>query len=76
LLIDNGYAVVTGPPAFATCLHEPAYTTPAIERTGLRSGESFCVRSSGHRLALGTIVDASGESIEFGVTVWDPPVPS
>lgn len=76
LLIDNGYAVATGPPAFATCLHEPAYRTPAIERTGLRSGESLCVRTNDHRLALVTIVNASGESIEFGVTVWDPPVPS
>ena len=68
--------MVTGPPEFATCFHETAYTTPAIERKGLKSGETLCVRTNDHRLALVTIVNASEESIEFGVTVWDPPVPS
>src|SRR6478609_8169283 len=32
LSIDGGHAVVTGPPEFATCFHETAYTTSAIAR--------------------------------------------
>jgi hypothetical protein len=32
------------------------------------------VRTDGHRLALITIVSATDEAVEFGATVWDPPV--
>jgi hypothetical protein len=76
LSIDNGHAVVTGPPEFATCFHETAYTNSAIERGSLQPGETLCVRTSGHRFALVTIVNASEQAVEFGATVWDPPVPS
>jgi hypothetical protein len=75
LSIDGGHAVVSGPLEFATCLHETAYTTSAIERGSLQPGETICVRTNGHRLALVTIVDASEQAVEFGTTVWDPPVP-
>jgi hypothetical protein len=74
--IDNGHAVVTGPLEFATCLHETAYTNSPIERRSLQPGDTICVRTDGHRLALVTIVDASDQAVEFGATVWDPPVPS
>lgn len=75
LSIGNGHAVTTGPPEFATCLRETAYTTSAIERASLHPGDTMCVRTNGHRLALVTIVDASEQAVEFGATVWDPPVP-
>jgi hypothetical protein len=65
-----------GPLDFATCLHETTYTNSAIERGRLRPGEIICVRTNGHRLALVTIVSASEQAVEFGATVWDPPVPS
>ena len=75
LSIDDGHAVVTGPPEFATCFHETAYTTSPIERGSLQPGVTLCVRTNGHRLALVTIVDVSEQSIDFGATVWDPPTP-
>ena len=37
---------------------------------------TICVRTNGRRFALVTIVDVSEQAVEFGVTVWDPPVPS
>lgn len=76
LSIDDGHAVVTGPPDFATCFHETAYTDSAIERGSLQPGETLCVRTDDHRFALVTIVDANDQVIEFGATVFDPPVPS
>jgi Domain of unknown function (DUF1707) len=76
LFIGAGHAVVTGPLEFATCLHETAYTDAALERGSLQPGESICVRTNGHRLALVTIVDVSEQAVAFGATVWDPPVPS
>jgi hypothetical protein len=75
LSIDGGHAVVSGPLEFATCLHETAYTTSAIERGSLQPGETICVRTNGHRLALVTVVDASEQAVEFGTTVWDPRFP-
>ena len=46
LSIDDGHAVVTGPPEFATCFHETAYTTSPIERGSLQPGEtSVCGRT-------------------------------
>jgi len=74
--LDGGHAVVIGSPEFATCFEEDAYTNSAIERGGLRPGDTLCVRTDGHRLALVTIVDVSEQAVEFGATVWDPPVPS
>jgi hypothetical protein len=76
LALGNGHAVVTGPLEFATCLHETAYTDSAIERRSLQPGSTICVQTSGHRLALVTIVEASEQAVVFGATVWDPPVPS
>jgi hypothetical protein len=76
LSIDAGHAVVTGPLAFATCLHETSYTDAPIERGSLQPGQIICVRTNAHRLALITIVSASGQAVEFGATVWEPPVPS
>ena len=76
LSIDGGHAVVTGPLEFATCFHETGYTNSAIEGGSLRPGTTLCVRTEGHRLALVTIVSASEQAVEFGATVWDPPVPS
>jgi hypothetical protein len=76
LSIDGGHVVVTDPLGFATCLHETAYVDSAIERGSLQPGDTMCVRTNGHRLALVTIVDASEQAVEFGATVWDPPVPS
>jgi hypothetical protein len=76
LSIDSGHAVATGPLEFATCLHETAYTNSAIEGRSLRPGDTICVRTDGHRFALVTIVDVSEQAVEFGATVWDPPVPS
>jgi hypothetical protein len=76
LSIDAGHAVVTGPLAFATCLHETTYTGAPIERGSLQPGQIICVRTDAHRLALITIVSASEHAVEFGATVWDPPVPS
>ena len=76
LSLDGGHAVVTGPLGFATCLHEAAYTDAAIERGSLRPGDTLCVRTDGHRLAIVTIVEVSEQAVEFGATVWDPPVPS
>ena len=75
LSIDGGHAVVTGPPEFATCFHETAYTKSPIERGSLQPGATFCVRTNGHRLALVTIVDVTDRAIDFGTTVWDPPIP-
>jgi len=75
LSIDNGHAVATGPLGFATCLHETSYTNAAIERRSLQPGTVICVRTNDHRLALITIVSASEQAVEFGATVWDPPVP-
>jgi Domain of unknown function (DUF1707) len=75
LSIDAGHVVVTGPLAFTTCFHETGYTNSAIERSGLQPGQTICVRTDGHRLALVTIVSASERSVEFGATVWDPPIP-
>ena len=76
LSTDGGHAVVTGPLGFATCFHETAYTDaprrarePAARRRHVRADE----RS---RLALVTIVAVSEQAVEFGATVWDPPVPS
>lgn len=43
LSLDDGHAVVTGPPEFATCLFETAYTKSAIERGSLHPGETLCV---------------------------------
>jgi hypothetical protein len=74
--IDSGHAVVTGPLEFATCLRETAYTNAAIELRSLRPGDTICVRTDGHRFALVTIVTAGAQAVEFGATVWDPPVPS
>jgi hypothetical protein len=75
LSVDNGHAVVNGPFAFATCLRETRYTDSAIELPNLQPGDSLCVRTNGHRLALVTIVSATEQAVEFGATVWDPPVP-
>ena len=66
---------MTGPFEFATCLRETAYADSAIERGSLQPGDALCVRTNGHRLALVTIVSASEQAVEFGATVWDPPVP-
>ena len=74
LSIDGGHAVVTGPPEFATCFHETAYTTSPIARESLKPGATLCVRTNGHRLALVTIVDVTDQAIDFGTTVWDPPI--
>ena len=74
--LDGGHAVVSGSLEFATCFEEDAYTNSAIERGGLRPGDTLCVRTDRHRLALVTIVDVSEQAVEFGATVWDPPVPS
>jgi hypothetical protein len=76
LSIDDGHAVVAGPLGFAACLHEAAYTNSVIERGNLRPGDTICVRTNGHRLGLVTIVEVSDQAVEFGATVWDPPVPS
>ena len=73
--LDGGHALVTGPLGFATCLRETAYTNSAVELGGLRPGDTLCVRTDGHRLALVTIVGVSGQAVEFGATVWDPPIP-
>lgn len=75
LSVAVGHAGVSGPPGFATCLHATAYTGSAIERRDLRPGDIICVRTDGHRLALITIVNAGAQAVEFGATVWDPPVP-
>jgi hypothetical protein len=76
LFVDGGHAVVTGPLEFATCLHETGYSSAVIERGSLRSGQTLCVRTNDHRLALVTIVDVGEQAVVFGATVWDPPVPS
>jgi hypothetical protein len=76
LSIGSGHTLVTGPLEFATCLHESTYTNSAIERGSLQPGETLCVRTNGRRLALITIIDTSGQAIDFGATVWDPPLPS
>jgi hypothetical protein len=76
LSIDGGHAAATGPPEFATCLRETAYTSSAIEGGSLQPGDTICVRTDGHRFALITIVTAGEQAVEFGATVWDPPVPS
>jgi Domain of unknown function (DUF1707) len=76
LAIDGGHAPATGPLEFATCFHETAYTDSPIERGSLQLGDTLCVRTKGHRLALITVVNASEQAVEFGATVWDPPVPS
>ena len=75
VFIDGGHAAVSGPLEFATCLHETAYTGAAIARTSLRAGQTICVRTNNRRLALVTIVSATEQAVEFGATVWDPPVP-
>ena len=67
---------MTGPLGFATCLHQTGYTNSAIELRSLQPGDALCVRTNGHRLALVTIVSATEQAVEFGATVWDPPVPS
>jgi hypothetical protein len=54
----------------------PTYTDAPIERGSVQPGQIICVRTNAHRLALITIVSASEQAVEFGVTVWDPPVPS
>ena len=74
--IGGGHAVATGPLEFATCFHETAYSNAAIERGSLRPGDTMCVRTDGHRFVIVTIVDVSEQAVEFGATVWDPPVPS
>lgn len=76
LSVDAGHVVTTGPLEFATCFRETAYTNEAIQRGSLRPGDTLCVRTNGGRLALMTMVSASAEAVEFGATVWDPPVPS
>jgi hypothetical protein len=73
--IDDGHAVVTGPLEFATCFPETACTDSVIERGSLQPDDSMCVRTKDHRLPLVTIVNASEQAVEFGATVWDPPVP-
>jgi hypothetical protein len=52
-----------------------AGTDAPIERDSLQPGEIRCVRTNDHRPALVTIVDASEQAVEFGATVWDPPIP-
>jgi hypothetical protein len=74
--LDDGHAVVTGPLGLATCFRETAYTDSAIKRGSVHPGDSMCVRTDGHRLALVTIFAVSEETVEFGATVCDPPVPS
>jgi len=76
LSINGGHAVATGPLEFATCFLETAYSNAAIERGSLQPGDTMCVRTNGHRFVLVTIVDVSEQAVEFGATVWDPPVPS
>jgi hypothetical protein len=70
------YAIVAGPPDYATCARETAYTNGAIERGSLRPNETICVRTEQNRYALVTIVDASDQAIQLGATTWDPPIPS
>jgi DUF1707 SHOCT-like domain len=74
VFLDGGHALVTGPLGFATCLHETAYTDAAVEPRSLLPGQTICVRTNDHRLALVTIVEASEQVVEFGATVWDPPL--
>jgi hypothetical protein len=75
LSIDSGHAVVAGPLELATCLRETPYTNSAIELRSLQPGDTICVRTDAHRFALVTIVNAGAQAVEFGATVWDPPVP-
>ncbi len=73
LLISNDFAVATGPPEYATCANETAYTNGSIERGSLQTNENICVRTGGDRFALVTILSAGDEAIQFQATVWDPP---
>ena len=71
LYIDNDYAVVIGPPQYATCSHETGYTNSALERGSLHTGETICVRTGENRYALITIVGVTEEAFQFQATVWD-----
>jgi hypothetical protein len=76
LNLVGDHAIESGAVDYGTCARETAYTNGAIERGGLRSDETICVRTNQRRYALVTIVAASDQAIQLGVTVWDPPVPS
>lgn len=76
LLISNDYAVMTGTPDYTACAQETGYTDGSIERGSLQVGENLCLRTSGHRYALVTIVDVSDQAVQFQATVWDPPFAS
>lgn len=71
LYISNDYAVVTGPPQYATCSHETGYTNGALERGSLHAGETLCVRTSESRYAFVTVVGVSDQAFQFQATVWD-----
>ena len=43
-----------------------AYTNSAVERGSLQPGQTICVRTNDHRVALVTIVDVSEQAVEFG----------
>src|SRR5205085_288661 len=74
LYISNDYAVMTGPADYAACSQETGYTSGPLERGSLQPDENLCVRTSGDRYALVTIVDVSDQAVRFRATVWDPPI--
>ncbi len=74
LQFSGDFAAVTGPPAYATCAQETAYTNGGIERGYLQRDENLCVRTNGNRYAVITIVDVNEQAVEFRATVWDPPI--
>jgi hypothetical protein len=76
LYLDNDYAVVTGPPQYATCSRETGYTNSPLERGSLENGETICVRTNDRRYALITIVGVSEQAFQFQATVWDPQISS
>jgi hypothetical protein len=76
LNIANDYAVMTGTPDYTACAQETGYTDGSIERGSLQVGQNLCLRTSGHRYALVTIVDVSDQGVQFRATVWDPPFAS
>jgi Domain of unknown function (DUF1707) len=76
LYLSNDHAVMTGSPGYAACARETGYSDKSIERGSLQSGQNICVRTSGKRFALVTIVSTSEQAIQFRAIVWDPPIPS
>ncbi|WP_214404709.1 DUF1707 SHOCT-like domain-containing protein [Pseudonocardia lacus] len=70
--LSSDYAVMAGPADYTACSQETAYTNGRIERGSLTAGQDICVRTTGDRFAVVTVVGVSDQAFQFRATVWDP----